>query len=905
MKNLGERKKREEHGKRCAAYERRFKMMKSKPFKYLKVLGVLVFVSIAWSTWGDDLNINAQIDASKADIGIVFSEILYDSAYSGETKGEWIELYNSTASRVNVGDWTIRDNYDTYKIPTCTIIASKGYLVITSDRAYFNGKYGFNPHLSNLNLELSNVDDYLTLKDKQGNVRDRVAWESGGTHVSGWGSSSQPQADEGKSIVRSNLNQDTDTYTDWANNQTPSPSSDPLPIGTPKIKLSPTELNFEAVCGGSADSQTFTITNSECGSLNWQVTENSTWIGCNPGSGTGSGTVTVTVDPDGLDAGTYTDTITVSDPNASNSPQTVSVTLTVSGDFDPVIKINLTQLSFELECGGETDSAICSISNGGGGTLEWTVTENIDWITCSPESGTNSGDVEVTVNTRYLSAGTYTGTITVSAPNAANSPRTISVTLAVYGDCPPEIWLNRTQLYFGAAGGIVTCGEQTFLIENTGAGTLNWTAASDVNWIACSPTSGEGSGMVTVSMTPFSTGLVVGTYTGTISVSDSNAFNSPQSVSVTLTVHAVDSPPFGTFSTPVNNSIVRSSIPVTGWVLDDVGVESVKIYRHTNSGSGLAYVGDAVFVEGARPDIEQAFPQYPLNYKAGWGYMLLTYFLSGEGDGTYVLEAIAADCAGYTITLGTKTITVDNANAVKPFGAIDTPAQGGAASGSNYRNHGWVLTPQPNKIPEDGATINVYIDGVYLGHPVYNIFRTDIFERFPGYTNSMGAGAYFDFDTTDYANGVHTIYWTATDSAGNADGIGSRYFSILNTGINRKHGGNPVPLPGDFNDIPVNPYEPVGIKKGYERTVETTALEPFYPDDNGSIIIDINELERVEIHFFDSTLNISSLPIGASLDTRNGVFYWQPGPGFVGEYEFLFLIGERKARIKVRIWPKF
>ena len=35
-------------------------------------------------------------------------------------------------------------------------------------------------------------------------------------------------------------------------------------------------------------------------------------------------------------------------------------------------------------------------------------------------------------------------------------------------------------------------------------------------------------------------------------------------------------------------------------------------------------------------------------------------------------------------------------------------------------------------------------------------------------------------DTTVYENGVHTIQWTVTDSAGNTDGIGSRYFIIRN-----------------------------------------------------------------------------------------------------------------------------
>ncbi|NIM84094.1 MAG: hypothetical protein GTO20_35335 [Candidatus Aminicenantes bacterium] len=242
-----------------------------------------------------------------------------------------------------------------------------------------------------------------------------------------------------------------------------------------------------------------------------------------------------------------------------------------------------------------------------------------------------------------------------------------------------------------------------------------------------------------------------------------------------------DEEPFGSFDTPLDGSTVRSSVAVTGWVLDDVGVESVKIYREGNDpGNDLIYIGDAVLVEGARPDVEQAYPTYPMNHKAGWGYMMLTNFLPNGGNGMFTLHAIAKDVSGHTVTLGTKTITCDNANAVKPFGAIDTPAQGGTASGSNFINWGWVLTPRPNSIPTDGSTINVLVDGVHIGHPTYNIYRPDIAALFPGYANSNGAVGYFYLDTTQYEDGVHTIQWTVTDSAGNTEGIGSRYFVIRN-----------------------------------------------------------------------------------------------------------------------------
>ena len=630
-------------------------------------------------------------------VDIVFSEVLYDSEVSGDTAGEWIELYNPSLTAVDIGGWTISDNYDTYTIPSGTSITAGGYAVLAADASEFYAQYGCQPDVSGLTLRLSNDGDYLTLKDGEGNVKDRTAWESGGAHVAGWGSSSLPKADEGFSIVRSHLDVDTDTYADWLSNQTPCPGN----CGTPVISLNRTQLNYGFGGGATTSPQKFVIGNSGCGILNWTVTPGASWLSCSPVSGSGSAQVSVSVAADGL------------------------------------------------------------------------------------------------------AVGTYTSTITVSAADAANSPQTISVTLYVYGH---------------------------------------------------------------------------------------------------------DSPPFGDFATPIPGSVVAGSVPVTGWVLDDVEVADVKIYRDPvdQEPNGLVYIGDATLVEGARPDIETAYPQYPMNYKAGWGYMMLSNFLPNGGNGTFVLYAVATDVSGHQVTLGSSAIHCDNANAVKPFGAIDTPLPGGEASGSSYKNNGWALTPLPNKIPEDGSTIDVYIDGVFLGHPVYNIYRSDIASLFPGYANSSGAHARFTFDTTVYSDGLHTIAWVAEDNAGNADGIGSRYFEIQNSG---GRSGTPAWVPDlDLSNIPVDDTFPVTVKRGYNPHAVPVDL---YPGSNGIIMATIDELERVEIYLGRQYTactgyqivgeQLKPLPIGSTLDANSGVFYWQPGPGFTGHYEFVFIVNQSSRIMKKHI----
>jgi hypothetical protein len=239
--------------------------------------------------------------------------------------------------------------------------------------------------------------------------------------------------------------------------------------------------------------------------------------------------------------------------------------------------------------------------------------------------------------------------------------------------------------------------------------------------------------------------------------------------------------PFGAFDTPVDGTTqVTGAIPVTGWAMDDVQVSKVQIFRDpVLSEPGLVYLGDATFVAGARPDVESGFPDWPNSDRGGWGYMLLTNMLPGGGNGTYRLHAYIEDVEGHFVLLGTKTFSASNSTATLPFGTIDTPGQGDTVSGT-ITNWGWVLTPPNGTIPVDGSTIDVLIDGLVVGHPTYGLNRSDIAALFPGYANTNSAVGYFTFDTSSLTNGVHTIAWFVRDSLGRTQGIGSRYFTVVN-----------------------------------------------------------------------------------------------------------------------------
>jgi hypothetical protein len=517
---------------------------------------------------------------------------------------------------------------------------------------------------------------------------------------------------------------------------------------------------------------------------------------------------------------------------------------------------------------------------------------------------------EIQWDTTTVSNGGHTIKAAAYDQNDNSSQDEIPVTVSNIPDIPPEIMLNRDNLNFGAIfpgsstadstrGGPMTTGPQTLLINNSGGGTLHWKISKDAQWLAFTPESGTAPGVVNVSVNP--AGLLPGTYNASIKIEAAGASNSPQIIPVTLKVYSsgTTTSPFGYFETPSDGSTVRSSIPVTGWVLDDIEVTHVKIYRAPvdNEGSGLVYIGNAVFVDGARPDVEETYPDYPLNYRAGWGYMLLTNFLPNQGNGSFTLYAKAVDKEGNTVTLGSKTIICDNANAVKPFGAIDTPTQGGIAAGPDYVNFGWALTPQPNTIPTDGSTITVWVDGVPLGSPVYNQYRKDIATLFPGYNNSDGAVGYFYLDTTSYFNGVHTIAWSVQDDAGNKDGVGSRYFTIINgggsSGTNAQSNYTPDRRGDFFDDGRQDEIDKPGFKVKQLQHVEFQ-VSNFFSRIRG---------------YLSFKGKLRPLPIGSTLDHRTGRFYWDPGAGFAGPFRLVFVIvtpggNVHEKTIEITIEPK-
>ena len=512
---------------------------------------------------------------------------------------------------------------------------------------------------------------------------------------------------------------------------------------------------------------------------------------------------------------------------------------------------------------------------------------------------------------------------------------------------PATFSLSHSSLNFGVVrSGAQITGQtppQAIMITQHSGATMAWTVSSSAPWLRPSVTSGTGSGLFTLTIDPAG-GPPSGTVDATVTVTGTGATTEPQIVQVRLRQMAAGAtaPPYGSFDTPAADATnVVGAISVTGWALDDVGVDRVELWRDGVNGEAVAangkvFLDHAVFVAGARPDIEGLSVDKPMNYRAGWGYLLLTNLLpdipAGKpsgGNGTFTLYAYARDVEGHVTALGSKRITLTNASATKPFGTLDTPRQGETIGGTSYTSFGWALSPR-STIPTDGSTIDVYIDGVKMGHPTYNNNRSDIASAFPDYANSAGAIGYLTFDTTRLTNGVHTIAWVAADAAGNVEGLGSRFFTVFNgtasalaaetNAMMAAVGSQTGQAAASLADLPLA-NQALEVRRA---VVPGSALTMAMPEYNGSIALRTAELEQVELRLvnqftepggtFEGYLvaagELRPLPSGSTLDAATGVFTWQPGPGFVGEYDFVFVridAAGRKARVPVRltIAPKF
>jgi hypothetical protein len=229
----------------------------------------------------------------------------------------------------------------------------------------------------------------------------------------------------------------------------------------------------------------------------------------------------------------------------------------------PVIWLDTFDLSFvAYEAGGNPAAQSIQIKNSGKNTLEYSISDDADWLSVEPPNGSSTGqlvDHSIFINKAGLAAREeiYEATISIVSPEAYNNPQRVHVSLKISTRPPPEIWVSPSTMMFSVKVG-QNPPSQTFRVKNAGEGVLTYDISWDAAWLNVAPTGGSSSGEEkSHAVKVDSKNLPEGSYDGNITISAADASNSPRSVSVTLEVRAVG-------PLPTDNEISISCNPATG-----------------------------------------------------------------------------------------------------------------------------------------------------------------------------------------------------------------------------------------------------------------------------------------------------------------------------------------------------
>ncbi len=389
-------------------------------------------------------------------------------------------------------------------------------------------------------------------------------------------------------------------------------------------------IPFSATLGSNPSPNTgsFTINNTGGQALHWSVATSTTsggaWFSVAPASGTAaagsSPTLTVTVASSALAVGTYNGTITISDSDGVTcSVSTVSVTLNVNTAPCTPPSYKSAYSGFATTASGPTGSTLTV-------TPSQTFYAYVDFNLANTDSiqAPNSGSNVCTFQAFMSgSSGTSMARFICTAPAAANtytyvtgtnnypagsnvcaSSQTLGTVTVVN---PPICSINSgsslTIPFSATLGSNPSPNTGSFTINNTGGQALHWSVATSTTsggaWFSVAPASGTAAAgsSPTLTVTVASSALAVGTYNGTITVSDSDGVTcSVSTVSVTLNVTAVACTNlnyksaysgFATSASGPTGSTLTVTPSQTFYAFVDYGQNNIDSIQAPNSGSNV------------------------------------------------------------------------------------------------------------------------------------------------------------------------------------------------------------------------------------------------------------------------------------------------------------------------------
>ncbi len=361
----------------------------------------------------------------------------------------------------------------------------------------------------------------------------------------------------------------------------------------PLLQLGAAPAAFNYQLGGALPVIQTVQVNSSSTALPFNVSVTTTggiWLTVTPISGTTPQALTLSASPQNLAPGQYTGTVSVTSPNAGNSPQSFAVTLNVSATT--MLNASISSLTFNFQTTTLTppQTQVVQVTSTGV-PLNYTVASSTstcgnNWLNVLPSSGTTPSSFSVAVSTAGITPQTCTGSISITSPGASN---TITIPVAFNVSANPLLNIAPSNLSFSAPFGGTTLPQPAVIsLSSTDPNTvIPFTVASGTtsggNWLFVSSGTGNTPNNISVTVNP--TGLTPGTYSGQITITSPNlpaAQVIPVTFTITSNVTATATPANVAFTIPAN-----ATVPVT---------QQVQI---TTSGTGaLTFSASATTIQG-------------------------------------------------------------------------------------------------------------------------------------------------------------------------------------------------------------------------------------------------------------------------------------------------------------------
>lgn len=250
------------------------------------------------------------------------------------------------------------------------------------------------------------------------------------------------------------------------------------------------------------------------------------WLDVSSTSGLSPITLTFAVTSSDVDVGSNSTTIRVAATDTAGAVINYRDIAIVYGVTErPMIGVEgTTDYTFYAVAGGSQTPTQTVKTTGDG--VEWYSSVDQNWLYADTSSSTAPADFEIAVNPQGLTAGQYTGIITLTDSRVNSRSASVNVTAEVRAALALS---GNDELNFEFVDGQSNVAVQSLSFSGPD---VTWSAAADESWVMLNTTSGTGDGTLTVGID--TAGLSPGEYSSTLTITDTNN-NFDQSLDVLVT----------------------------------------------------------------------------------------------------------------------------------------------------------------------------------------------------------------------------------------------------------------------------------------------------------------------------------------------------------------------------------